>query len=798
MKPAGRLSLLPAVVFGLLCTSALPQAERVTAAMGDAAEVTLGIGGCGGVYFLASPGELVVEVEKRDRHLSDRDTELRAILVGPDREVLQEAAIPDDGQPKGSGLGAPQRVALRTQVRWPGVYALNVTVSQDRYGDEISWGFRTNCPKYLVETSRGHRDARHEEPLVLLNPDRPGDVCFLPRQGEFGMEVTGLPADVTELSVYDAAGALVATLPVAEGKVSYTVPADEHRDAVPWRLHLPRFQGTVQIDGVTRWDPGDLYPNLSLWTPDLASWFPFEEHRWLLTPYSRMVYARPGDEAKVTLQVHNNLTRDATVKLQVEYPEAAWPVRLAAEEVTVPGRRAAPVEVTCTAPVEGETRVCHIRATPTDDAGFSTYSTVRVIGGEAPAARPLEMPIMLKPYRHENAQFGYLPQYPLGNQLYFDLQDRPFVSLGRSLATMRDGKWVTLELGGGYSAATSKVAFDRDNDVYVLASGGGTVALLHSVDGGATFTPYPIPPNPAGGSAFDIEQFSGNNIPDGPPPFVRFTRTFKDPKLFWRSLSDLELFVPTKADGKITVGEPILISKLCIGLAAHSGTPSSVVSRGTKVHVAWGEATDPEVKVPGLPAYVATYDRETGQLSTPALIGYGAPPNDIHNSPSITMDGQGYLHVLGGTHGQPFPYARSLQPNDAGSGWTEPAILGEGLSQTYIGSVCGPDGTLHLAYRLWRTGEPYPHSSYATLAYQRKRPGQPWEAPRVLIVAPFSEYSVFYHRLTIDHKGRLFLSYDYWSTYWFYRNDHFGDRRAVLMSPDGGDTWKLAGDEDVG
>ena len=598
--------------------------------------------------------------------------------------------------------------------------------------------------------------------------------------------------------MYDAAGDVVATLPVAEGKVSHTFPADEHREAVPWRLHLPSYKAAIQIDGVTRWDPGDLYPNLSLWTPDLASWFPFQEHRWLLTPYSRTVYAEPGGEATVALQVHNNLTRDATVKLQIEYPDAAWPARLSAEEVTVPGRRATQIEVTCAAPGEGETRVCHLRATPADDPGFSTYATLKVIGGEAPAARPLDMPIMLKPYQHENEQFGYLPQYPLGNQMYFDLRDRPFVSLGGSVATLRDGEWVTYELGGGYSAITSKVAFDRDNDVYVLARSGGTVALLRSADGGQTFTPYPIPPNPAGGSAFDIEQFSGHNVPEGPPPFVRYTRTAKDPKLFWRSLNDLELFLPKKEGGQIVIGEPILISKLCIGLAAHSGIPSSVVSRGTKVHVAWGEATDPEVKVPGLPAFVATYDRETGQLGKPALIGYGAPPNDIHNSPSITMDRQGYLHVLGGTHGQPFPYARSLQPDDAGSGWTEPAILGEGLSQTYIGAVCGPDGTLHLAYRLWRSGEPYPHSSYATLAYQRKRPGQPWEAPRVLIVAPFSEYSVFYHRLTIDHKGRLFLSYDYWSTYWFYRMDHFGDRRAVLMSPDGGDTWKLADTQDLG
>jgi len=28
----------------------------------------------------------------------------------------------------------------------------------------------------------------------------------------------------------------------------------------------------------------------------------------------------------------------------------------------------------------------------------------------------------------------------------------------------------------------------------------------------------------------------------------------------------------------------------------------------------------------------------------------------------------------------------------------------------------------------------------------------------VLIVPPFSEYSVYYHRLTIDRRGRLFLS----------------------------------------
>ena len=211
------------------------------------------------------------------------------------------------------------------------------------------------------------------------------------------------------------------------------------------------------------------------------------------------------------------------------------------------------------------------------------------------------------------------------------------------------------------------------------------------------------------------------------------------------------------------------------------------------MHVVWAEATDPAEDVPGVPTYAATYNRATGRLGNPALVAYGPPANDIHNSPSITLDSRGYLHVLAGTHGRPFPYAQSLASNDAGGGWTEPVLVGDDLRQTYIGLVCDPDDTLHLVYRLWRSGEePHPAGHHAVLAYQRKPAGEPWQEPEALVVPPFSEYSIFYHRLTIDRLGRLFLSYDCWSTYWFYRNDHPGSRRALMTSADGGATWRLA------
>lgn len=756
-------------------------------------------GGCGGVYFLAEPGELTVEIVKRDRNQRDIQVELRAILAGPDRRVLGEAVLPDDGLPRGGGLGPAQRGRLSTRVERKGVYVLNVTLSQDRYGEHAVWGFRSNCPKYLIETARGHRDSRHEEPIALASPERAGEVCFLPREAAFGIEVAGLPKEAPMPQVFDAKGALLASLrPAPGGGASASFPPGGRREATPWRLRLASAKGVVNIDGVTRWESGDLQPNLACWTFDAASWFPLLENRWLLTPYSRRLHGPPGERKKIAFQVRNDSTGERAIQLALEFPGKEWPVQLPVDRVTLGGKSETTVTLEGAVPPAGETRVVHLRATPLDGSGFTTCSALTLVAGESPASRPLALPLVLKPYQHENEQFGHVPDFPTENQVYFDLRNRPFVRTGGGVATLRDGAWTVLPAGDGSGSLCSKVAFDRDNHLYVLASVGGSAALMRSADGGATFDACPIPRREGGLGAFDLEEFTGHNLPEGPPAILRYTRTAKDEKLFWRALHDLELFLPAKVDGRIVMGEPILVSKQCIGLAAHSGIPSSVVSRGGKVHVVWGEATDPEAKAEGVPAFVATCDRATGRLSQPALTGHGAPANDIHNTPSLAMDGLGFLHVLGGTHGRPFPYARSLEPDAAGGAWTAAAQTGEDLGQTYIGMVCGPDGTLHAAFRLWRRGEePFPASHHATLAYQRKRPGQPWEPPRLLVVPPFSEYSVFYHRLTIDREGRLFLSYDCWSTFWFYRNDHLGRRRTMLMSPDGGETWKLAGTGDL-
>ena len=765
------------------------------------------MGGIGGAYFAAEPGTLIVEVTKRDLNRTTRTTELRAILAGPDRQVLAEAFIPDDGLPAGK-IGPRHSVRLIAEVPRPGIYALNITVSQDRYGEAMYWSFRTNCRRYVIETSRGHRDAPHEEPIVLYNPESPARVCFRPSPLGFRVEVIPQTQDIPAPEVLDSFGKSVAKFNRAESGVWWAeVPSGPNPDSL-WQLVIPPGIVTVNLEGLTRWRRGDPYPDLCYWTPEPEAYFPFVAYRWLLTPYRRLLYLEPGQQKELSFQVHNNGKRPIDVVLSLEYPGEKFPVELSPDRVRVAPGIAEKATVRFTLPDEKNTCTFHLRATPEQDSTFTTYSTVEIRRGRPPAEEPFRPPLVLKPYAHENEQFGLLPDYPTENEIYFDLNNRPFVLAWGDLYTLAEGTWRALQVrestlignsgirARSVTGLTPKVAFDREGGIYFLAQVDGRASLMHSPDGGETFRAYPLPPSDLPAS-FDLEVFTGHNVSDGPPPILRFLRTGRDPKLFWRFLHRLELFVPERKDNEIVLGEPILLSDQCLGLSAHSGSPCCLVSSGGKVHVIWAEATDPAEKLPGTPAYVNTFDRQTRSLGKRILVGYGAPPNDIHNTPAITMDSQGYLHTLGGTHGAPFPYARSMVPHDTQQGFTEPQYISRG-EQTYIGLVCGPDDTLYTAFRLWQRGmAPFPNSHFATLALQRKVSTGTWEEPEVLIIPPFSEYSIFYHRLTVDRRGRLFLSYDYWSTHWFYRIDHFGRRRVTIFSSDGGRTWKFLTTKDL-
>lgn len=755
-------------------------------------EWTPKFGGCGGIFMNAHKGALAVEIEKEDLTDNSRSRTLRAVFVGPDRRVIQDLNTSDNSD--------NQTIRLETHVDRPGMYAVMVTVSNDRYGEDIAWRFRTNCEKYIIETSRGHKDQHHEEPIILADPEKETDLCFLPQRGGFDILITELPDDINTIDLKDAKDQNIASLEVKNDTAFYHITEGE-RAATPWKLHFPKAHAKVEIEGVTRWDINyrsdyfSEYPGGAFWTPNIESWFNLHDNRWLITPYSHTSYSEQDDQQSAVFKIHNNGAIPKKVRLELEFPEKKWNVKLSHKEIELNPNQGQ--EVILSWEGNKKDQSVHLRATSGE---FTTYSTLHAKMQKQDEAPSLNIPIVLKPYFHEQEQYGYSPDYPVNNQPYFNVDNKPFVLSDNSILSYHNGKWNETSTG---SLQSSIAAFDSDGDVYVLGRKNNETVLLHSTDKGLTFRPYAIPGSP--GTGFDIEHFSGHNRPDGPPPVMKYTRTGADRQHFWRRHGNLELLIPKKTKEGIEWEQPVLISDKCLGVSSHSGLPSSVVSHKDKIFMVWGEVSNVNIsreEIPGVPVFVCMYDKKTRTLTTPVLVGFGPPPNDIHNIPGITMDSEGFIHVLTGTHGRPFQYARSLQPLSVSNGWTKAESLLDPKiphsTQTYLGLVTDQENTLHTIFRYWQYNiEPFPDTHYATLAYMSKKQGEEWSEPQILVQAPLSHYSNFRHRLTIDRKGRLFISYDYWSTYWFYRNDRKYSHRVLLMSSDGGKTWKLVSGDDI-
>ncbi|MFW6437558.1 MAG: BNR-4 repeat-containing protein, partial [Armatimonadota bacterium] len=415
-------------------------------------------------------------------------------------------------------------------------------------------------------------------------------------------------------------------------------------------------------------------------------------------------------------------------------------------------------------------------------------------------------------------------------EVYFDLDNRPYIRHrtehkypANFVQTFEAGEWVersfipALEeafpsfrgfyMGGGSLAA--KWAFDGQNGAYTTASMLRTDepranVMVFTPDAGETFSAHEFP-----GTAHDIEQFTGHNALPHPPPVLSYEQTASHEATYC-SYHNLWLYTPERTGDTVEMGEPVLVSDRCLGSCQHSGGPASSVTRDGKTHVVWGEVTEEDV--PGVPTYIATYDHETGELGEPVFMAYAPPINDVHNVPAVTMDSEGYIHVVTGAHGDNFKYRQSREPNDVYSGWTEAVnVLDAGRveegtdedgrgAQTYCSLVCDQDDNLHIAFRQWRAGvDPYHGGNlYAALSVQTKPKDGEWGPARPLVVPVVDGYSIYYHKLTCDRAGNLYLSYSYWTSHHTYQPDfpeHFHNR-AVIVSKDQGQTWKLAQTED--
>ena len=763
-------------------------------------------------------GPLTVQVLKRDLNIYAGKDELRVSLLTPTRSSAGAATIPDDGN---TGKGGPfkvQSVTLSAPTTAHGAYRLRVTGCAS---SDCVFGVKTSAAGLVVEG-----------PAPFLNDAALGGVVrFEPPAGAFTVKVMALhkPGCQT-VTLKDALGKAQASLALcdASGKgvatyKSAAIPASAGDRSGPWALEVGKLDVRVDLGGAKGW------------TMAKGSLFAAHRARWMLLPYTNTRYLQPGGAATMTFTVRNSTGAAGPLAFKVSCPAgltcavqggATSPLNLGAG-----ARQDLRLKVALAPSAKaGATLTGALALTATKYQRVAQTAAIRVRVGISPVGKALKTPIVLRPYQHENYQFGYAPDH-VRNEVHFDGKNRPFVRqrseslyVTTALAVLESAGWAErsftpalkaaypsysgVKYGGGFLGA--KVGFVGQGGAYTLLAvtrkGMATQpVMLWTPDRGQSYQLSPF-----GGSAFDLEHFTGHNPLTDAPPLLAYTKTNSHPAP-WCSYHDLQLYLPRRKGKSVTLGQPTLVSKDCLGSCQHSGGPGSLVSRAGKTHVVWGEVSKTG-KEPGVPTYVATYHHATGKLGPKVFLAHGPPVDDVHNVPAITMDSKGTLHVVTGAHGKNFFHLSSVKPNDA-SKWSKPAKVldagyvdsttdkdGEGR-QTYISLVCDKQDRLHIAFRQWRRNadKHFPDRLYAALSTQTRLPGKAWGPARPLVIPPVAGYSIYYHKLTVDRQGRLFLSYNHWTSDTTYQGD-FPERyhhRAVIMSADGGKTWKLVQTKDL-
>ena len=387
---------------------------------------------------------------------------------------------------------------------------------------------------------------------------------------------------------------------------------------------------------------------------------------------------------------------------------------------------------------------------------------------EVKAGADIYAPFKHQPYyRGERELTGYQPEYP-PNVVAFDQQNRPYIRDGAGLIHTLDqaGKWIKIDFkpfikktypqwdGSMHNGpfAEERIVFDKEGDAYmhvmISRSTKPKSLVLYSQDKCRNWKVYQLP-DKFGRWFVKLENRAPAQRLSQPPVLSIFNG------------KSMYILKPEKGHTDLKIGDPVLVSEQALLAPTHSGGGNfSLTVPGSTYIVFSGSDLKPGKE--GTPQYISVYDHNSKRCSVPVYIannGHGKP--DPHNLPAICMDSKGFIHVLLGSHHDPFIYMRSVKPYDV-TAWTPPETLGhrktkmaEG-SYTYIGILCDRFDNLHLTAR-W-AGDGY--KNY--LIYMKKPFGRDW-LPQKILVEPFKTlYSCYYHKMSQDLLGRIFINYSYY------------------------------------
>jgi hypothetical protein len=180
-----------------------------------------------------------------------------------------------------------------------------------------------------------------------------------------------------------------------------------------------------------------------------------------------------------------------------------------------------------------------------------------------------------------------------------------------------------------------------------------------------------------------------------------------------------------------------LLSEQGCGRATGYAEANKIVTVGDRTHVAWLDSP-----AEGFRVCVRTLNRKTGEWSPTYTVGEA---HDNHGGPALTVDREGYLHIVYFPHHHPFRHRRSKRPNDA-SEWGEVVQFGEKL--TYPTLVCGPDNTLYFTARRSFKEKPWEVELWT------KKPGKDWMRSGAILRSRHKGYAHFQESLAWgpDHR----------------------------------------------
>ncbi|MFI4910183.1 MAG: BNR-4 repeat-containing protein [Sedimentisphaeraceae bacterium JB056] len=421
----------------------------------------------------------------------------------------------------------------------------------------------------------------------------------------------------------------------------------------------------------------------------------------------------------------------------------------------------------------------------------------------------------------ERELYGYNPRY-IPAAVTFDNDNHPYMITGVFddyyathdwadvyVQTLNDeGKWVVCDLNNllkskfpdlektqFYSGThlSEKICFDDEGGMYFIAKSQNPSSsyLFYSGDKLETFSICKIKDNAI------LEQYDSFN-PIETTPVMGFVAPRAE--IAFINKHSRNLSVSKSLDIDVNVKESTYVPQ-------HSGAGNAFITIGDKTHIVYIDLSEITPREFGTKQNYTCYDHKTRTFSEPVYLGFTTSPNltpDSHNGPAITVDSEGTLHVVLGSHGRALKYTYST---DNGKTWAKTEDIKSMYGGTYPALVTDKDDTIHLVSRL--NGGQVP-LKYA-LHHLRKEKGKDWQDMGRIMEPDRLGYNIYYHNLTVDKKGRLFLSYFYYAA-WLsdeekqeYKDKWPGnpdpDKKlyahdpVVIMSEDGR-TWKLATTQD--